>query len=83
MVGAVEVDAVVALVVARLLAGLDPAVDRIRKHDHQQRRLVPHDGFQFTHREAEAAVAHHRHALRLRAADPRAERRRHRKAQCA
>src|SRR3546814_8582217 len=58
MIGAGEVDGVVALPEAGLLAGLDPAVHRVRHHDHGDRRAEPHDGLELARREAEAAVAH-------------------------
>ena len=60
MVGAVEVDGEVAFIVAGLLAGLDPAEHAVGEHDHLQRHVAAHDGFQLAAGEAEAAVAHDR-----------------------
>src|SRR5450830_19884 len=65
VLGAVEVDRKIALFIAGLLAGLDPAVHRDRKHNHLQRHRAAHDGFQLAAGEAEAAVAHHRHHHRI------------------
>ena len=39
-------------------AGLDPAKDRVREHDHFQGNLPTHDGLEFAASERKAAVAH-------------------------
>ena len=78
-----EVDREVASAVARLLARLDPAVGGVGEHEHQQRHLAAHDRLELADGEAEAAVAHHRHALAPRVGEPRAQRRGHRVAERA
>src|SRR5256885_10835663 len=52
MVGAVEVDGEVAFIVAGLLAGLDPAEHAVGEHDHLQRHVAAHDGFQLADRKS-------------------------------
>src|SRR5512139_1230315 len=48
MIGAREIDRKVALAVACPLARLDPAVGRIREHDHEKRHLVADHGLELT-----------------------------------
>src|SRR3712207_7793912 len=46
MVGAREVDGLIAAAEGMLLPGLDPAVDLIGEHEHGERQAVAHDGLE-------------------------------------
>ena len=78
-----EVYPKVALVVGRLLSRLDPAIRAVGDHDESNRQPITHHGFELAAGEAEAAVAHHRHALHIRPREMSADGRRHRVAERA
>jgi len=61
MVGAPEIDQIVAFVVAALLARLDPAKSGVGDDHEDQRQGQANRSLQLARGEAEAAVPHHRH----------------------
>ena len=78
MISAGKIHRIVALAEAGFLSCLDPAVGAVGDHYHHERHLEAHNGFEFTHGEAETAVAHDGDGLRLRTAEMRADAGRHR-----
>ncbi|MPM94915.1 hypothetical protein SDC9_142064 [bioreactor metagenome] len=83
MVGAVEIDREIALAIAGLLTGLDPAIHRVGEHNHLERHVAAHHGLQLAAGETKTAVAHGRNHQRIGLAHRRAERRRQRIAERA
>src|SRR4051812_3610485 len=69
-----EVHRKITLLVAGLLPGLDPAVDRVGDHDEGNGQLEPHGSLELAGAHAEAAIAHHRDRLHRGPAEMRADR---------